>query len=162
MQTDEWKASKAEWKSFSVTHSGLFFFLWQARLQNDFHILFFFLSGRLFFLPNFCISYLWEQPIIFYLFICHDDLVHVERVWWGVFQQSINPCQCCLICHPFRVYGVLSFWMAGEPLSPEALWSWRELFQSPRQRLQRTWHWATECLNGLLTNRREYVKQSWK
>lgn len=127
------KLSESSFLSPTLVFS--FLFPVTGKTTDDFCVLFFFFSGRLFFLQNFCISHLWEQAIIFHLFIRHDDLVRVEALWWGVFQHSINPYLCCFICHLFG-FTASSFptLTAGEPLSPEASWSWKELFQLPRQR----------------------------
>lgn len=62
---------------------------------------------------------------------CYLSFLH--PAWWGFFflkktvrrggfQHFINPCPCCLICYPFRFYGVPSFYVGR--LRPDP---WRPL-----------------------------------
>lgn len=98
-----------------------FFFPSQARLQENI----FLSSGRPSLSLHFSVSLTFQGTLLF--FISPSSMVGVfffskETVRRGGFQHFINPCPCCLICYPFRFYGVPSFYVGR--LRPDP---WRPL-----------------------------------
>lgn len=74
------------------SHPLLSSFFLQARLQRKY----FFLLLLLYLSPL-------RAPRYFsFLYPARWGFFCEETVWRGVFQHFINPCQCCLICYPFR------------------------------------------------------------
>lgn len=86
-----------------------FFFPSQARLQENI----FLSSGRPSLSLHFSVSLTFQGTLLF--FISPSSMVGFlfskETVRRGGFQHFINPCPCCLICYPFRFYGVPSFYV---------------------------------------------------